>query len=320
MSDTSQGPGWWIASDGKWYAAERHPNYLPPPPATAAASLPPPPTTALPAPPASLSTEPQSAVGGDTDGSVVGPFLATEPSSEVADDGATFYRKWWLWVAVTVAAVAIIVAASASSASKKTNAVTRTEASTATTAPPTTAPPTTAPPTTAPPTTAPPTTAPPTTAPPTTVGAANPSVAGSGSGHVGSTLALTDSSGDKTNVTLNQVIDPATGSDGPPTDASGNPTTSSYVATVVTITNTGSQPIQDDANSDAALIGSDGQDYTADFDDVSECTNFNDGEFSIEPGESTTGCVVFVLPAGVNPAKVQWTPDLGGNFGQWLVP
>lgn len=35
MSDESQGPGWWIASDGKWYAPERHPDVLAqaPPPA-----------------------------------------------------------------------------------------------------------------------------------------------------------------------------------------------------------------------------------------------------------------------------------------------
>jgi len=30
MSDTSQGGGWWIASDGKWYPPEVHPNYRPP--------------------------------------------------------------------------------------------------------------------------------------------------------------------------------------------------------------------------------------------------------------------------------------------------
>lgn len=29
MSDTSQGPGWWLASDGKWYPPERHPGYRP---------------------------------------------------------------------------------------------------------------------------------------------------------------------------------------------------------------------------------------------------------------------------------------------------
>jgi hypothetical protein len=31
MSDTTQGPGWWLASDGKWYPPELHPNYAPPP-------------------------------------------------------------------------------------------------------------------------------------------------------------------------------------------------------------------------------------------------------------------------------------------------
>ena len=32
MADTSQGPGWWQASDGKWYAPELHENAQPPPP------------------------------------------------------------------------------------------------------------------------------------------------------------------------------------------------------------------------------------------------------------------------------------------------
>lgn len=32
MTDVAQGPGWWQASDGKWYAPEQHPNYRPPPP------------------------------------------------------------------------------------------------------------------------------------------------------------------------------------------------------------------------------------------------------------------------------------------------
>ena len=39
MSDLSQGPGWWQASDGKWYSPEKHPGYRPPPPPIA----PPPP-------------------------------------------------------------------------------------------------------------------------------------------------------------------------------------------------------------------------------------------------------------------------------------
>jgi hypothetical protein len=31
MSDTSQGPGWWQASDKKWYPPERHASYAAPP-------------------------------------------------------------------------------------------------------------------------------------------------------------------------------------------------------------------------------------------------------------------------------------------------
>jgi len=31
MSDTSEGPGWWQASDGKWYRPEQHPGYSRPP-------------------------------------------------------------------------------------------------------------------------------------------------------------------------------------------------------------------------------------------------------------------------------------------------
>jgi hypothetical protein len=40
MSDTSQGPGWWRASDNRWYPPEQHPDYVPPPDT---ASFPPPP-------------------------------------------------------------------------------------------------------------------------------------------------------------------------------------------------------------------------------------------------------------------------------------
>lgn len=31
MADVSQGPGWWVASDGKWYPPELHPSRMPPP-------------------------------------------------------------------------------------------------------------------------------------------------------------------------------------------------------------------------------------------------------------------------------------------------
>ena len=57
MSDTSQGPGWWQASDAKWYPPEQHANYLPPPPQastppTQNAPQPAPPVQTIPSPPA----------------------------------------------------------------------------------------------------------------------------------------------------------------------------------------------------------------------------------------------------------------------------
>jgi uncharacterized RDD family membrane protein YckC len=42
MSDTSQGPGWWQASDGKWYPPEQAPGAQPTAPPTAAPTGPPP--------------------------------------------------------------------------------------------------------------------------------------------------------------------------------------------------------------------------------------------------------------------------------------
>ena len=47
MSDVSQGPGWWQASDLKWYPPELHADYVAPP--TPSPTLPPPPK--LPPPP-----------------------------------------------------------------------------------------------------------------------------------------------------------------------------------------------------------------------------------------------------------------------------
>lgn len=43
MSDVQQGPDWWQASDGKWYAPELHPSNRPPPPPPLYPPPPPPP-------------------------------------------------------------------------------------------------------------------------------------------------------------------------------------------------------------------------------------------------------------------------------------
>jgi hypothetical protein len=53
MSDTQQGPGWWQATDGKWYPPETHPARQVPPPVQ-------PPTPGYQAPIAGYSVPPHS--------------------------------------------------------------------------------------------------------------------------------------------------------------------------------------------------------------------------------------------------------------------
>ncbi len=117
-------------------------------------------------------------------------------------------------------------------------------------------------------------------------------------------------------VQLTQILDPAQ----PATPTFTTPKTGDrYVATVFTITDTGTQQVSDDANSDASIIGSDNQSYSPIFSNVAGCTNFNNGEYQLTPGESVSGCVVFEVPATVTVARVQWSPTSGfsSNFVQW---
>jgi len=136
--------------------------------------------------------------------------------------------------------------------------------------------------------------------------------------HTGSTLTLSTVDGQTYSVALKQVIDPAQGSDQFTTPDPGK----RFVATLFTVTNTGTKALSGDANNDASVIGSDNQSYSADFNNVAECTNFNSGSVQLGAGESVTGCVVFQVPTGVTVAKVQWAPSSGlaNDFGEWLNP
>jgi hypothetical protein len=75
----------------------------------------------------------------------------------------------------------------------------------------------------------------------------------------------------------------------------------------------------DDVNSDASVIGTDGQQYTSEYDDVSDGTNFDSGQFNLSAGQSVSGWVSFELPPGVSVASVQWTTGLGGQAATWTV-
>ncbi|MGI8663953.1 MAG: hypothetical protein ACR2LQ_12210 [Acidimicrobiales bacterium] len=92
MSDTSQGSGWWQASDGKWYAPELHPDYEAPPDPGGS-------------PPAG---------GPPADFPPVGPPGFTPPGpppSGPPRDGQPFYRKPIFMVLVVLAVLGAAIAA-----------------------------------------------------------------------------------------------------------------------------------------------------------------------------------------------------------------
>lgn len=89
MSDTQQGSDWWLASDGKWYPPERHPDYVAP---------------------QSLPEPPPGHTGRSTPPTYVPPARATGPvdvnaPAEVARSSSGSKLPW------VIAAVAIVVAA-----------------------------------------------------------------------------------------------------------------------------------------------------------------------------------------------------------------
>jgi len=114
---------------------------------------------------------------------------------------------------------------------------------------------------------------------------------------------------------LVKIIDPARGA----TEFDSPDNGKRFVGAVFKIKALKGSPQDEDANSDADLIGSNGQTYTFDIADIARYTNFDNGTIHVAQGETATGAVVFQVPDGVKVAEVQWT---GGGFGsavQWDV-
>jgi hypothetical protein len=85
------------------------------------------------------------------------------------------------------------------------------------------------------------------------------------------------------------------------------------------LTNQSTGTISDDANNDTQVIGTDNQAYLVDFDSVTECTNFSYGEYTLAPGETESGCVLFQIPLGVNVKLVQFSLGYGYlGVAQWI--
>jgi hypothetical protein len=132
---------------------------------------------------------------------------------------------------------------------------------------------------------------------------------------IGSHFDVNDGSGDIYRVTLVKIIDPARGASEFDTADSGK----RLVGAVFKIKALTGSPQNEDANGDAALVGSNGQSYTFDIMDIAGYTNFDSGTIHVAQGETETGAVVFQLPDGVKVANVQWTPGMFGSTVQWNV-
>jgi hypothetical protein len=77
----------------------------------------------------------------------------------------------------------------------------------------------------------------------------------------------------------------------------------------------------DDADNCAAIQGTNHQSYTTALGGVANGTDFNDGTFSVAPGQIDIGWETFNVPDGVRAAAVQWTPasGLNGSTATWTV-
>ena len=136
-------------------------------------------------------------------------------------------------------------------------------------------------------------------------------------GRIGSSFELRDGSGNLYRVTLTKVIDPATGENQFTVPDAGK----RFVGLVFRVKALTGSPRDEDANNDAVVIGSNGQNYSADFAGIAGYTNFDRGAIRVSTGETVTGSVTFQLPKNMKISTVQWTALSGfGSTVEWIGP
>ncbi len=89
-----------------------------------------------------------------------------------------------------------------------------------------------------------------------------------------------------------------------------------FIAVHLVLRNAGSTQIENDAEVDTSVIGSNSQAYTTAFDETPGCTDFDSGEYSLSPGGEETGCVLYELPEGVTAQEVRFGLELNVE-AQW---
>ena len=104
-------------------------------------------------------------------------------------------------------------------------------------------------------------------------------------GRIGSSFELKDGSGNLYRVTLAKVIDPAKGENQFTVPDAGK----RFVGLVFRVKALTGSPQDEDANNNAVVIGSNGQNYSADFDGIAGYTNFDHGAIQVSTGRDGDG-------------------------------
>lgn len=137
------------------------------------------------------------------------------------------------------------------------------------------------------------------------------------SGAVGSTLEVTDSSPAKLDVTVERVIEPASGASSYSKPASGK----AFVGVKLRVKNIGTKSYENNANNETTIILSNGNASVADYNPIAGCGNFDNGQITLAGGASKTGCVTFQVGGGQTVVAVRYGSTVfPGTTAEWRVP
>jgi hypothetical protein len=138
----------------------------------------------------------------------------------------------------------------------------------------------------------------------------------SAAAQVGATLGVSDSSGTKLDVTVEKVIDPASGANQYSNPASGR----HFVGVKLHVKNRAATSYQNNANNETTIVLSTGKTGHADYNPIAGCGNFDNGQIKLASGASSTGCVTFQVPNGQKVTKIRYGNTVfPGNTAQWRV-
>jgi Domain of unknown function (DUF4352) len=148
-------------------------------------------------------------------------------------------------------------------------------------------------------------------------GTTHPAFTSSGPGPVGATLAVSDSSGTKLDVTVEKVINPASGANQYTKPASGK----HFVGVQLRVHNVAATTYQNNANNETTIALSTGKTESAAYNPIAGCGNFDNGQIKLAGGSFSTGCVTFQVPNTDKVVRVRYGNTVfPGTAAEWNLP